>query len=209
MRFKLLMPVLAVVLLQSCADRVEETEALKATETVNTTVPVENTYTGAEPAAASPDINNEAAATTVSTGNTDNNNKAATNSTAAYRTTNNRANTGNRANRTKSSTPVVQTASPSTPGFKASYQVPRDQYNEEVRAIREREASSATAPVAYQRVQIKRGNMRASYDMPGDAYNGEDVLSHDGVEKNLERNVNYLDFTGGKVPNDGGQPYKK
>ena len=65
MRIKLLMPVLAAVLLQSCADRVEETGAAKATETVNTNVPVENTYTGAEPAAASPDINNEAAATAV------------------------------------------------------------------------------------------------------------------------------------------------
>ena len=201
MRIKLLMPVLAVVVLQSCANRVEETGAAKATETVNTNVPVENTYTGAEPAAASPDINNEAAATAVTTGNT--NNKAANNATA-YTTRNNRVNTGNRTRRTKSTTPVVQTESAITPGFKASYQVPANQYSREARAARER----TNGNIAYQRVQIKQGNMRASYDMPGDDYRGEDVLSHDGVDKNLERNVNYLDFTGGKVPNDGGQPYK-
>jgi len=211
MRFILLLPVLAAVLLQSCTDRVEETEAAKATESINTTVPAENTYTGAEPAAAAPDVNTEAGAAVANTGTGNNNNNQARTSSATSnntnRITNNRATTTNRrANRTPG-TAVVHTESEKTPGFKANYHVPREQYSQEARAARERTATG-NGNVAYQRVQIKQGNMRASYDMPGDAYNGEDVLSHDGVEKNLERNVNYLDFTGGKVPNDGGQPYK-
>lgn len=44
----------------------------------------------------------------------------------------------------------------------------------------------------------------ASYDMPGDVYEGEDVLSHDGIDKVKHRNLNYLEFGPTKVPNDGG-----
>jgi hypothetical protein len=44
----------------------------------------------------------------------------------------------------------------------------------------------------------------ASYDMPGDVYEGEDVLSHDGIDKVKQRNLNYLEFGPTKVPNDGG-----
>ncbi len=45
---------------------------------------------------------------------------------------------------------------------------------------------------------------KASYDMPGDVYEGEEVLSNDGVAANKERNINYLKFGPTKVPNDGG-----
>lgn len=45
---------------------------------------------------------------------------------------------------------------------------------------------------------------KASYDMPGDVYEGDEVLSNDGVAKNKERNKNYLKFGPTKVPNDGG-----
>lgn len=45
---------------------------------------------------------------------------------------------------------------------------------------------------------------RVSYDMPGDAYDGKDVMSNDGVAKNKERNKNYLDWSVNRPPNDGG-----
>lgn len=44
----------------------------------------------------------------------------------------------------------------------------------------------------------------ASYDVPEDMYSGEDVPANDGVAKNKARNLNYLDFSVMKVPNDGG-----
>lgn len=51
-----------------------------------------------------------------------------------------------------------------------------------------------------------KGNprMTASYDVPGEVYEGGEVLSNDGVAKNKERNLNYLNFGPTKVPNDGG-----
>ncbi len=50
----------------------------------------------------------------------------------------------------------------------------------------------------------KNPRITATYDMPGDLYAGEEVMSNDGVEKNRKRNINYLDFGPSKVPNDGG-----
>ena len=44
----------------------------------------------------------------------------------------------------------------------------------------------------------------ASYDVPGEVYEGGEVLSNDGVAKNKARNLSYLDFGPTKVPNDGG-----
>ncbi len=51
-----------------------------------------------------------------------------------------------------------------------------------------------------------KGNPRltASYDVPGEVYEGGEVLSNDGVAKNKERNLSYLHFGPTKVPNDGG-----
>lgn len=59
------------------------------------------------------------------------------------------------------------------------------------------------APVA---VVSAKGNPRliATYDVPGDVYEGDEVKSNDGVAKNKERNKNYLKFGPTKVPNDGG-----
>lgn len=50
-------------------------------------------------------------------------------------------------------------------------------------------------------------NIQVSYDQPGDIYKGENVKAHDGVKKNIKRNINYLDWRG-KVPNDGGLAVK-
>lgn len=47
---------------------------------------------------------------------------------------------------------------------------------------------------------------RVSYDQPGDVYKGKEVMSNDGVAKNIERNINYRDYAEGtpNPPNDGG-----
>lgn len=44
----------------------------------------------------------------------------------------------------------------------------------------------------------------ATFDMPGDVYEGKEVKSNDGVAANKKRNINYLNFGPTKVPNDGG-----
>lgn len=43
-----------------------------------------------------------------------------------------------------------------------------------------------------------------SYDMPGDVYEGKEVMSNDGVQANRVRNINYLDTSVENPPNDGG-----
>lgn len=45
---------------------------------------------------------------------------------------------------------------------------------------------------------------KVSYDKPADMYSGEDVPANDGVKNNKKRNINYLDFSVTKAPNDGG-----
>lgn len=99
-------------------------------------------------------------------------------------------------------TATVNTESSNTPGFKASYQVPGEAHASEKRKISERERTSAQQKAKT--VKLKQGNMTGTYDEPGDDYKGEDVRSHDGVDKNIKRNTNYQDFSGSKVPNDGG-----
>lgn len=46
--------------------------------------------------------------------------------------------------------------------------------------------------------------LKVSYDQPRDVYEGEEVMSHDGVENNIKRNLNYLNFSIVKAPVDGG-----
>ncbi len=46
--------------------------------------------------------------------------------------------------------------------------------------------------------------IRVTYNNPGDVYEGDEVLSNDGVDKMIERNLNYLDFSVNRPPNDGG-----
>lgn len=65
--------------------------------------------------------------------------------------------------------------------------------------------TSQNTNVVYSTGSYKRNpRLTASYDVPSDLYNGNDVMINDGVEKNKKRNINYLDFNGGKVPSDGG-----
>lgn len=47
---------------------------------------------------------------------------------------------------------------------------------------------------------------KVSYDMPGDVYEGKEVLSNDGVANNKRRNLNYLDWSVTKAPNSGMLP---
>lgn len=110
---------------------------------------------------------------------------------------------------TKSSENYVNVESKNTPGFKASYPVHRSIYkNENTNAqkrVNNSNRNTSTQSIAYERVQSQRGNIRVTYDEPGDDYRGKDVQSHDGVDKNVERNINYLDNAASKVPNDGGE----
>lgn len=81
-------------------------------------------------------------------------------------------------------------------GVIATYEVPKGKI-----------APRAKVPdVVYVTGSAKRNpRLVASYDVPSDLYNGNEVMINDGVEKNKKRNINYLDFNGAKVPNDGGQ----
>lgn len=45
---------------------------------------------------------------------------------------------------------------------------------------------------------------KVQYDKPGDAYEGKEVMFNDGVEANIARNINYLDFSVNRPPVDGG-----
>lgn len=58
----------------------------------------------------------------------------------------------------------------------------------------------------YMFIQSEKDNprLRASYKVPGDVYEGDEVPSNDGVQANIQRNINYLDFSVTRPPNDGG-----
>lgn len=69
-------------------------------------------------------------------------------------------------------------------------------------------------PVVTDMIYMARSNknnprFQVSYDMPGDVYEGKEVLSNDGVAKNLRRNINYLDWSVTKAPNSGMLPGEK
>lgn len=50
-----------------------------------------------------------------------------------------------------------------------------------------------------------RGKIRVSYDdKMNDPYKGESSMANDGVKKNIQRNVNYLDTANPIPSNDGG-----
>lgn len=109
------------------------------------------------------------------------------------------------ANRLESDNVYVQTTGKNNEKLVAAYQVPTKEYNKEVSKVCENKTTANAEATKYQCVTIKQGNIIATYDMPGDDYRGEEVLSHDGVAKNKERNINYLDFSVSKVPIDGGR----
>ena len=109
------------------------------------------------------------------------------------------------ANRLESDNVYVQTTGKNNEKLVAAYQVPTKEYNKEVSKVCENKTTANAEATKYQCVTIKQGNIVATYDMPGDDYRGEEVLSHDGVAKNKERNINYLDFSVSKVPIDGGR----
>jgi|GEM_PF-6707605 len=84
----------------------------------------------------------------------------------------------------------------------ATYEVPGKKANK-------KKASCEITYLRYETTSNKNNpRLKASYDMPGDVYEGEEVLSNDGVAKNMYRNMNYLDFSVRKVPNDGGLSMK-
>jgi len=46
--------------------------------------------------------------------------------------------------------------------------------------------------------------IKVSYEDPNGAYEGKETSINDGVQKNIERNINYLDGSVQLPPNDGG-----
>lgn len=82
----------------------------------------------------------------------------------------------------------------------ATYELPENKSGK-----KEAEAPCEITYVRYETSSHKNNpRLKADYDMPGDVYEGKEVLSNDGVAKNRERNINYLDFSVRRVPNDGG-----
>lgn len=81
--------------------------------------------------------------------------------------------------------------------IKTAYEVPRNVYIKERRNIASNIPATPTVPPGNADVD--------HYDKPGADYRGEDAMTHDGVAKNIERNLNYLDFSNAKPRNDGGE----
>lgn len=185
MRIQIMMLLLSAAALQSCANRADNCADMTTSQEATTT---EATAT---PSTTAPLVTTPAIAATEPTEET----KATTHSAKQRKSS-------------KGDVYYVNTESKNTPGFKASYQVHREMYTNENKQAQNRVAATnryATAqPINYQRIKVQKGNMHGVYDLPGDDYRGEEVKSHDGVAKNIERNINYLDFTSSKVPNDGG-----
>ena|SRR5690606_16353764 len=76
--------------------------------------------------------------------------------------------------------------------------------------VGKKKASCEITYVRYEATSNKHNpRLKVAYDMPGDVYEGKEVLSNDGVANNMNRNINYLDFSNPKVPNDGGVMYQK
>jgi hypothetical protein len=46
--------------------------------------------------------------------------------------------------------------------------------------------------------------IRVTYDDMNDPYQGKPSMQNDGVQKNIQRNINYLDAANPLPPNDGG-----
>lgn len=55
----------------------------------------------------------------------------------------------------------------------------------------------------------RKSRMQVAYDDPNAPYQGVDSQVNDGVEKNKERNKNYLDNSAQVPPNDGGLSNKR
>jgi hypothetical protein len=55
----------------------------------------------------------------------------------------------------------------------------------------------------------KNPRFGASYDDPNAAYQGKESKINDGVQKNLSRNLNYINNGANLPPNDGGNSDKK
>lgn len=178
MRLKILLLIVSAGFLQACQNRADNCTVTEGQEATNTEATAMQT-TGLAPVVATEPTINNTVKNTVKT------------------------------KRAKSTENYVNVESKNTPGFKASYPVHRSMYKTENNSAQKRVNNSnrnaSTQSVAYERVQTQRGNMRVTYDEPGDDYRGKDVQSHDGVDKNVERNINYLDNAASKVPNDGGE----
>ena len=184
MRTKIIMLLLSAAALQSCANRADNCEDMTNSQQATTTEAI------ALPNTTLPVVTTSTVAT-----KTEPTQKATIRSNKQKKSS-------------KADIYYVNTESKNTPGFKASYQVHRDMYRNENKKAQNKVTDSnsyvAAQPIAYQRIKVQKGNMRGIYDLPGDDYLGEEVKSHDGVAKNIERNINYLDFSSSKVPNDGG-----
>lgn len=49
----------------------------------------------------------------------------------------------------------------------------------------------------------KKPRINIQYDKPGEAYDGKEVMYNDGVEANIDRNINYLNSAANVPPLNG------
>lgn len=68
----------------------------------------------------------------------------------------------------------------------------------------EKSAENLPPAVRHGKGTARKSHMTVAYDDPTAPYKGAESAVNDGVEKNKERNINYLDNSTTLPPNDGG-----
>jgi hypothetical protein len=64
--------------------------------------------------------------------------------------------------------------------------------------------SSTEVHMGYSSNARYRSRIRVTYDNMNNPYEGKPSMANDGVQKNIQRNINYLDAANPLPPNDGG-----
>lgn len=66
-----------------------------------------------------------------------------------------------------------------------------------------------TPPVHVGKGSARKSHMQVAYDDPNAPYQGVDSQVNDGVDRNKERNINYMNNSAPIPPNDGGLSNKR
>lgn len=91
-----------------------------------------------------------------------------------------------------------------TPQISDGYQKPTDNKTEVVSSLRRMDTYVHMGYGTPGGSSFKNNpRFRVSYDDPNGAYEGKETLTNDGVQKNINRNVNYLDNSVNLPPVDG------
>ena len=83
---------------------------------------------------------------------------------------------------------------------------PEDNRQEVAASLRKLDTHVRVKSADETRIYSVKGNKRFSvlYDDPNGVYEGKETRANDGVQKNIHRNINYLDNSVTLPPNDGG-----